>query len=616
MKKHQKSCRIFGKIFLGVLIFLESALAVILSAFSILLGNSIIWMFDTWSYLTMDELMYQLRAPIDGTNQDLILDYIRNCVPGALIALLLVLFLMVGLRKSRKLYCGVLALVIAASVLFAAHYLKFAWDELDIENYSKNSSTYSTFIDDNYVNPLEVNLEFPEKKRNLIYIFLESMETTYADKEAGGGFEEGCIPELARLAQENEDFSGSDDALNGARVMPKATWTVAGMFAQSAGLPLDIPISNNAMSSQDTFFPGVTMIGDILKDAGYSQRLLIGSKATFAGRDKMFGTHGDFTIHDYEYASEMQWIPEDYYVWWGYEDERLFEFAKEELLELSQSEEPFNFTMLTVDTHFEDGYYCDICRDEFSDNPYADVMACSSRQVDRFIKWIQRQDFYENTTIVLSGDHLTMDSDFCEDVDKEYERKVYTTYINPAVSVQDPEKRREFTTFDQFPTTLASLGVEIEGNQLGLGTNLFSKELTLTERYSEGRMERELSRQSRLMEEFATDVIESVKRQEEEARRAPQARITPLEYDYEISAHPLRIWSFKNIPNRIAAVNVAVWKEADQSDLNWMQAEEQEDGSYMVYLHMPDIDYLEEGYHIHVYAIDETGEQYWVAVLG
>ncbi len=42
---------------------------------------------------------------------------------------------------------------------------------------------------------------------------------------------------------------------------------------------------------------------------------------------------------------------------------------------------------------------------------------------------------------------------------------------------------RTYTTFDNFPTTLAAMGVTIEGNRLGLGTNLFSSEQTLSERY-------------------------------------------------------------------------------------------------------------------------------------
>ena len=54
----------------------------------------------------------------------------------------------------------------------------------------------------------------------MIYIYLESMETTYADRKNGGAFAVNYIPELTKLAQENEDFSGESEALNGGYTMP------------------------------------------------------------------------------------------------------------------------------------------------------------------------------------------------------------------------------------------------------------------------------------------------------------------------------------------------------------------------------------------------------------
>ena len=41
----------------------------------------------------------------------------------------------------------------------------------------------SNFIEENYVNPSDIEIVAPQKKRNLIYIFMESMEVTYADKK-------------------------------------------------------------------------------------------------------------------------------------------------------------------------------------------------------------------------------------------------------------------------------------------------------------------------------------------------------------------------------------------------------------------------------------------------
>ena len=153
--------------------------------------------------------------------------------------------------------------------------------------------------------------------------------------------------------------------------------------------------------------------------------------------------------------------------------------------------------MLTVDTHFPNGYVCPLCPDTY-DEQYANVYACASKQVVDFVRWAQTQDWYPDTTIVISGDHPTMDHNFCKNVPEDYVRKVYTVYINAPVQ-PETEDYRDYTTFDAFPTTLASLGVSIEGNRLGLGTNLFSKEKTLSERFGRDYEKGEIEKKSELM---------------------------------------------------------------------------------------------------------------------
>ena len=190
-------------------------------------------------------------------------------------------------------------------------------------------------------------------------------------------------------------------------------------------------------------------------------------------------------------------------MFWGMEDSKLFAAAKDRITSLAQGEEPFNFTLLTVDTHFEDGYICSLCRDEYPGDNYANAIACSSRQVYDFVRWVQAQDFYENTTIVLCGDHTTMDSDFCNGVPQSYDRKVYTAFINAAAQPEDPSRVRDYSTIDQFPTTLAALGCTIKGNRLGLGTNLFSSQDTLLEKYGYDEVSAEMDKKSNFMIELA-----------------------------------------------------------------------------------------------------------------
>ena len=58
-------------------------------------------------------------------------------------------------------------------------------------------------------------------------------------------------------------------------------------------------------------------------------------------------------------------------------------------------------------------------------------------------------------------------------------------------------KNRKFTTMDIYPTVLASIGAKIDGERLGLGTNLFSDVPTLAEEYGYEQMFAELNKRSR-----------------------------------------------------------------------------------------------------------------------
>ena len=587
-----------------------TVLTIILTVLATILCFSIQWMFDTWSNLTMDELVYHLTAPLDGTNEGMIMEYLNTCVAPAILVLTLVLILFIAWRRKKKYYV-VMGVGMIASLAVSIIVVRGAWTKLDAGSYVKAQGEYSDFIDDYYVDPAEVEITFPEQKRNLILIFLESMETTYADTENGGAFEENVIPELTKLAQENEDFSGEEDKLNGGYSMPGTTWTIGAMFAHTSGLPLSVSINGNNMDTQDSFFPSAITLGDVLEREGYSQTLMIGSDATFGGRRLYFTEHGNYDIVDYNYAIQSGMIPEDYKVWWGYEDQKLFSFAKEKLLELSSQDTPFNLTLLTVDTHFEDGYLCEVCPDVYGDDQYSNVMACSSYQVDDFVKWVQEQDFYDNTTIVIVGDHPTMDNDYCDDVDDNYVRNVYTTYINSASEVQT-NVERNYTTFDTFPTTLAAIGANIDGNRLGLGTNLFSTAQTLTERLGVSAVKRGVSGKSKLMEQLA-DIDETKEELLVREGKVPSANAWAEAYESDTGALPVVVTDIANIPEDISQVMIAVWTNEDQSDLQWIGMEQREDGSYYARVNVPGFGYKVGEYQIHVYVVGEDGEQYKVA---
>lgn len=610
-KMGEKQPSKWKEILLKILYWVGEILTVFIAGLSVLLALSVRWMFATWTNLSMDELVYHLTAPLDGTNTDMIWDYVRVCAVPTILVIFFLILILIAWRKKEKvhLFRGIINLVALVGIIVM---LGYTWTELGVGDYLKDQNTESKFIEDEYVDPTDVEVVFPEQKRNLIYIFLESMETTYSDVDDGGAFDENVIPELTEIAQTNEDFSGADPKLNGGYSLAGTTWTMGAMFAQTSGLPLNISISANDMDTQDSFFPGVTTLGDILSDAGYTQTLLIGSEAQFGGRKLYFQEHGNYEMEDYSYAIENGLIPSDYKVWWGYEDQKLFEFAKEKLLQLSQGDEPFNLTMLTVDTHFEDGYVCEQCPTEY-DTQYSNVMACSSRQVGEFLKWIQQQDFYENTTIVISGDHPTMDSDYCAEIDQEgnYDRRVFTAYINAAAYAQD-QQERTYSTFDNFPTTLAALGVQIDGDRLGLGTNLFSGKQTLLEKFGKSKVNAELKKKSEFIEKL------SAVNKTNDALLIREGRMNGADADVDMTHAtegyiPVLVTNVSDsIVNNLQGLVLTVWTEDGQTDVTWYELNPDEEGNYAGVIDLSRFDYKSGTYYVNVRAVEQSKREYHI----
>lgn len=376
---------------------------------------------------------------------------------------------------------ALIASVITAGTL--VYQVKQGYDALKIDEYFEEKNTVSTLYEDHYTKTDSSLVQFPEQKKNLIYIYMESMESTYADKQHGGGFNENLIPNLTKLAQENVDFSSKNSTdLNGGQVTNNTSWTVAGMVAQTSGTPLGVSNSkyNHSFDEEMLFMPNVVSLGDLLKQQGYSNTLMCGSEASYAGRANYFRQHGDYEILDLNEAHESGKLPKNYHEWWGFEDSKLIDFAKEEITELAKKDQPFNFTMLTADTHFKDGYLCEDCPDTF-DEQYENVIMCSDQRIAEFVQWIQQQDFYKDTVIVLAGDHLSMDGLINQSVGLDYQRKTYFTVVNGPEYTLD--QNRSYTTLDIFPTTIEALGAQIEGHHLGLGTSLYADEPTLCEEF-------------------------------------------------------------------------------------------------------------------------------------
>lgn len=367
--------------------------------------------------------------------------------------------------------------------------------QLGVPNFIKNNCLKSTLYEEHYIPYEEEKVTFPVEKQNLITIYVESFETSNFSVESGGSVKKSYAPNLEMLAKQNGSINFSNtEKLGGFKRTNGTDWTIAGMVAQTSGVPIYMKTKNK----ENHFLEGAVSLGEILKSNGYSNYLMIGSDAEFGERKQYFQEHGNYSVYDYYYAKENRDIPYDYYVWWGYEDSKLYEFSKSRLLKIASQDEPFHFMMLTTDTHFFDGYLDESCPMVFDDQ-YANSFYCMDILLYNFIEWLQEQDFYSNTTVLIVGDHLAMRNDFYK-ISKDYERTVFNLFLNSKITTEF-EKNREFTAFDMFPTTLAALGVEIEGERLALGTNLFSGEKTLSEELGYEKFRQEVQKSSKYYQE-------------------------------------------------------------------------------------------------------------------
>lgn len=464
------------------------------------------WAIVNFGRVAWDSIIFTITTPMAGANPSFIISFLIQVVfPGAVIFVALFFCLRLFLCSQEIHFLNrytiplpkILKVILFILLMLFSYFLALRQFNKSYPLHSLKDYLFedSTFIDTYYVDPMEVKLTFPEKKQNLIYIYLESMEITYMSEDEGGALDYNIIPNLTKLAEKNHYFSQSDN-FKGA-YSSRASWTTGAMVAHTGGVPLKLPsISDAAYTDFEAFMPGLCNLGDILDQHGYNQTLIVGSDGSYGGRKKMYEQHGNTKVLDLFSAYDDGIVPRKYHNgWWGFEDLYLFEYAKKELLELSEQDKPFALTMLTVDTHHIGGYVCEKCQDQY-DEQYSNVISCSDRQVYEFIQWIKQQDFYDNTTIILTGDHNSMDPDYFKKIEKSgYERTVYNCFINDRGNWTG--EKRGFSTMDMFPTTLAAMGVQIEGDRLGLGVNLYSNKKTLIEKYGHTGLEERLMKRSK-----------------------------------------------------------------------------------------------------------------------
>lgn len=376
-------------------------------------------------------------------------------------------------------------------------------------SYLRSNLTLSDFLEIEYVDPSKKGvLTAPDESRNLVYIFLESMETSFFSEEHGGLWDEEIIPELYELLSDPDAiYFATDDQTLGIPNVYGTTWTTGALVGMTCGIPFKVPVGKENSYHSDNFLSGAYALGDVLADNGYRNILVSGPRTAFGGIGDFFSSHGDYTVVEPSSLSfrdsaggTLQFsVPQEQFSSWGMSDEATFKIAQQVIeAEAASSSGPWHCFIKTVDAHFSgylfesgDGYEGSV---NTHDSKVENVYATTSREVGKFVSWLKSQSFYENTTIVIVGDHPNMLSGICGDVAAD-ERGRYNLILNSVVST-DNTKNRLCTVADLYPTVLAAMGFRIRGNRLGIGVDLFSSSATLAELYGIQKLNEELQKRS------------------------------------------------------------------------------------------------------------------------
>ncbi|MEI6093701.1 MAG: sulfatase-like hydrolase/transferase, partial [bacterium] len=439
------------------------------------------WISKKFGEPSFEQVFYHVQFSLTGLMQadpELVKSFLKNClIYPVVLALFVYLYEIllntirkIGLKRSvlifKRTSYKFMRTIFGFSLFFFQKKLPiffligasiFFLSKISFWSYLQDQKRKDLFSE-NYVEPGQITS--PQKKKNLILIYVESLETTYSDDQIFG---------TDLLTELNAKTKGASSFEN-YRQTSGTGWTIAAMVSTQCGIPLQPSFydANDFGESVKYFLPRATCLGDMLKRAGYKNVFMGGASLLFAGKGKFLKAHGYDELYGKE---EWEKLNQDVFDGWGLHDDLLLNNAKKRLDELEKGPTPFNLTILTVDTHHPNGFLSDFCIKRRASN-FTGIVKCTSVLLSDFIEYIYKQNYIKNTTVVILGDHLAMKNEIYEKITKDPNRTIFNKFIS-----SEPLKRNreEFSHFSVLPSVLYSMGFRFKDNRLALGASGFGE---------------------------------------------------------------------------------------------------------------------------------------------
>lgn len=315
------------------------------------------------------------------------------------------------------------------------------------------------------------------KQKNLVYLYLESVERTFFDQKKFPGL----ITHLRELEKSALSFHGLLQA-------PMTGWTIAGMTASQCGIPIStFNTGKNASVQANQFLPGSTCLGDLLKNEGYYLAYVGGADLKFAGKGNFYRTHGFDEVMGLHEVNALRGgnLPKSE---WGIYDDVTLDVAYSRFEKLSQSEKPFGLISLTLDTHPPRGHVTPACSNrQYGDgsNKMLNAIHCADYLAASFIRRILASPYARDTVLVVGSDHFVLSSDATPMVQAPGGELPRNNLFMVFDSDQPPRVvSRKGTTLDIAPTLLDVLGYRAD--EFAMGRNLLANNPTMVEKFGFG----------------------------------------------------------------------------------------------------------------------------------
>jgi len=310
-----------------------------------------------------------------------------------------------------------------------------------------------------HYSPPKATRPLAKQPKNLVLIYVESLETAYTRSDIFGRDLVASLTALQPLSFESYEQ------------LPGTGYTIAAIVSTQCGVPLQMIgfLDWKKQGEQaEQFLPRAVCLGDLLHAAGYRNVFMGGAALEFSGKGKFLSQH-----HFDEAYGRAEWlklgIPRSRLSGWGLHDDDLFEQAKAKLRQLHEKGQPFSLTLLTVDSHWPSGYLSPACIRRGA-KALDQIVECSADMVADLVAFVRKSGYDEDTNIVVVGDHLSPPNTLSGPLNKVGKRTIYNAFFARA---QPKPNRGAIVHFDMLPTILDFIGMRPEGGRAGLGFSAF-----------------------------------------------------------------------------------------------------------------------------------------------